>query len=329
MSGKNVRFGGISLVLQQIQIVKIEAKKIGQFSGNEGGIYALSGGEETFTVYSCGSGKLIRKWNIRDTTAEDFALRFPMSLYSVYFEQHNNYLVCGTSDGNLVFLNLADKSLHKEIKLSQAALFDIQHSKHNNLYCVACGDGLLVFIDSVQLEVKLSVKLCTEKIRSLDINGEQTELAVACGDGSFRIFDLKTMQQKMKMEAHRFSANSIKFHANGTHLISGGKDAFLKIWKRSADLKYELVTEIPAHNYAIYSIAFHPNKKIFATASRDKTIKIWDAETFDFLLRISKENEDAHVNSVNKILWTNYNNYLVSAGDDRAIMVWEISEVEK
>jgi len=33
---------------------------------------------------------------------------------------------------------------------------------------------------------------------------------------------------------------------------------------------------------------------------------------------------DVHQNSVNKLIWSTYNNYLISAGDDRAIMIWEI-----
>ena len=309
--------------------MEIQAKKISQFTGNEGGIYALCGGRENFTMFSCGSGKLIRKWNIKAASAYDFALRFPMSLYSILCIKEKNWLLCGTSDGTLVCLNLADKSLLQEIKLSQAALFDIKFSKANNLICVASGDGILFFIDATNFEIKSSTKLCQEKVRNMDLNQAESELALACGDGSLRIFDLLTLKEKIKLEAHRFSANSIKFHPNGKHLISGGKDALLKIWERTRDENYQLQQEIPAHNYAIYSIDFHPEQKYFATASRDKTIKIWDAQTFEFLLRISKENQDAHVNSVNKIHWSTYNNYLVSTGDDRAIMVWDIAEIEE
>ena len=107
---------------------------------------------------------------------------------------------------------------------------------------------------------------------------------------------------------------------------------------------------IPAHNYAIYSIVFSPDGKYFATASRDKTIKIWDANNLNVLSRINKESFDGHINSVNKLMWTTspksspresvlsrdqkglsnspagvVGSYLISASDDRKVMVWEIA----
>ena len=121
--------------------------------------------------------------------------------------------------------------------------------------------------------------------------------------------------------AHQFSANVATYSPDGTLLLSGGRDAHLNIWDAKS---YTLIKSIPAHNFAIYDIVFSPDAKLFATASRDKTIKIWDAETFELLVRIDKEKWDGHLNSVNKLLWSSYNNYLISTGDDRSIMVWDV-----
>lgn len=88
-----------------------------------------------------------------------------------------------------------------------------------------------------------------------------------------------------------------------------------------------IIKSIPAHEWAIYDIAYSPNSKLFATASRDKTIKIWDSKTFELLKVINKEKDRGHLNSVNKLIWSTYNNYLISAGDDRAIIIWEINPI--
>lgn len=114
----------------------------------------------------------------------------------------------------------------------------------------------------------------------------------------------------------------MRFSPDGKFLLTGGKDAHLNIWQVG---HYDKIKSIPAHDWAIYDIAYSPNSNLFATASRDKTLKIWDSKTFQLLKVINKEKYDGHQFSVNKLIWSTYNNYLISAGDDRAIIIWEIN----
>ncbi|MFT7151210.1 MAG: WD40 repeat protein, partial [Nonlabens sp.] len=60
------------------------------------------------------------------------------------------------------------------------------------------------------------------------------------------------------------------------------------------------------------------------TCSMDKSIKVWDAETFQLLKVIDKARHAGHGTSINKVLWTNFNNLLLSASDDRSISTWDI-----
>jgi WD40 repeat protein len=164
--------------------------------------------------------------------------------------------------------------------------------------------------------------LCDAKIRAVDYSKKHASIALACGDNAIRIFDSNTLELKHEWQAHEMSVNTVCFHPNGRWLLSGSRDAHLNVW--DLENNYELHKQIPAHNYAIYSIAFHPDGKLFATASRDKTIKIWDSENLEFLIRIDNEFHQGHLNSVNSLYWTNYNNFLVSGSDDRSIIVWKI-----
>ncbi|UPT65618.1 MAG: hypothetical protein M0D57_13875 [Sphingobacteriales bacterium JAD_PAG50586_3] len=126
------------------------------------------------------------------------------------------------------------------------------------------------------------------------------------------------MVETHRLEDHTMSANCVKYHPNGQFLLTGSRDAHLNIY----DVKgYNLIQSIPGHNFALYSIAFNANATLFATGSRDKTAKLWNAETFEVLQRLSKDTHNAHKNSVNKVLWVD--DYLVTTGDDRAILVWK------
>jgi WD40 repeat protein len=86
-----------------------------------------------------------------------------------------------------------------------------------------------------------------------------------------------------------------------------------------------LLRDIPAHNYHINDIKFNPSASLFATVSMDKTLKIWDSETLKLLKVVDRFKQDAHTNSVNKIIWLNENE-LITCGDDKLIFQWEIIE---
>ena len=64
---------------------------------------------------------------------------------------------------------------------------------------------------------------------------------------------------------------------------------------------------------------------MFATVSMDKTLKIWDAITFDLLKVVDKARNEAHVTSINKLIWLN-NSELLTGSDDKQIMHWLVED---
>jgi WD40 repeat protein len=72
------------------------------------------------------------------------------------------------------------------------------------------------------------------------------------------------------LEGHSLPITSLAFSPCGRYLLSGSRDAQLKVWDLST---FSLKENIPAHLFAIYDIEYSPNENYFATASRDKSIK--------------------------------------------------------
>ena len=70
------------------------------------------------------------------------------------------------------------------------------------------------------------------------------------------------------------------------------------------------------------NIDFNYTSSVIAIASGDSNIRIFDIRRLQ-----EKRNFVGHQNSVNKLIWSTYNNYLISAGDDRAIIIWEINPI--
>lgn len=299
----------------------LRIKKVISLTGHNGSLYALDKGISEHNFFSGSSDKFVALWNLRTFQLENFAASFPSPIYSICHIAEKNLLLVGTSAGSIHVLDLVKKEEIKILQHHTSAVFDIKYSLQTNCFYTAGGDGNFAICSLEILSLIKIKKLCDAKARSIDINYHASEIAVVCGDCNAYIFDLNTLETKNIFAAHQFSANAVRYTPDGKFLLTGGKDAHLNIWETQ---NYQLIKSIPAHNFAIYDIVFSPDASLFATASRDKTIKIWDTKTFDLLARINKENFDGHINSVNKLLWIPYNNYLISTGDDRAIMVWEV-----
>ena len=135
------------------------------------------------------------------------------------------------------------------------------------------------------------------------------------------IYDLEDYSPIKALIGHTMSVFSLQYSPTGDYLVSGARDAQVKIWDNKT---YSLIQNIPAHLFAVNHISFHPIQPYFATASMDKSIKIWDAVDFKLRKIISREKGYAgHVLSINKLAWNG--NQLLSAGDDKKVIIWDVS----
>lgn len=297
-------------------------KRIARLAGHGGGVYGLAEGQENYLVFSGSSDMMVGQWDLEQLAPSKFAANFTAIVYALCHVKERGLLLAGTYKGSIHVIDLAAKREIKILQHHQGPVFDIQYSLKNDCFFSAGGDGQLAVSSLSDLSLRAIRKLCDEKVRSIAFNKEHSLAAVASGDGMVRIFDAAALEEIKAFKAHHLSANAVAWHPSKELLLTGGRDAHLNIWDVKND--FSLARSVPAHNFAIYSIVFSPDGKLFATASRDKTIKLWNADDLGFLLRINKEKYDGHTHSVNRLLWSNYNNYLISASDDRSVMVWKI-----
>ncbi|SHL08102.1 WD40 repeat domain-containing protein [Flavobacterium xanthum] len=308
--------------METIKKINIGIKHIATLTGHSGCVYAMDKGISDNTVFTAGSDMFIALWNLETLQAEKFSASLPAAVYAICHIPEKKLLLAGTTTGSIHILDLEKKEEKKMLQHHTAPIFDIKYSLETNCFYTAGGDGNFAVCSLDTLSLIKMKKLSKEKVRSIDFNYTTSEIAVALGDCNILVFDLHTLDYKKDFIGHGLASNVVRYSPDGKFLLTGGRDAHLNIWQVG---NYDLLKSIPAHNWAIYDIVFSPDATLFATASRDKTIKIWDAKTFQLLKRITKENFDAHTHSVNKLIWSTYNNYLVSVGDDRLVMVREVN----
>ena len=304
---------------------KTKATLINNFEGHKGAIYTLECGSKPHLFYSGSFDNMVVEWDLTKPQKNRAIAKLPEKAFSLKYVHEKKLLLIGNFSGGVHVIDLETNKETKLLKYHKAIIFDIQYVPEKQWFYVMSADGSYSVWDINNYDLITTQKLGEQKLRSIDFCKSRNEAAIGYGDGTIRIIDIDTFKEKNVLKGHmeNFSVSTVKFDPTGNYLLSGSRDAHLNIWDINND--YKLIERIPAHYYAIYSIVFSPDGKLFATGSRDKTIKIWNPKKSKPLLTINLENHQGHTHSVNKLIWSNYNDYLISTGDDCAIKVWEIS----
>ena len=242
-------------------------------------------------------------------------------IFSLCYLAEANKVVAGNMNGGVHWVDLSNPTETKNVLHHQKGVFAMQQIGHYLL--TAGGAGMLTRWDIAQQRTIESLHLSNQSLRCIAYASSRKELAVGASDHNIYLLDADTLEIKQIIKsAHKNSVFTIKYSPDERFLISGGRDAHLRVRDLQKDGQ-EISTQ-PAHWYTINDLVFHPKAPIFATASRDKTIKIWDADTYQLLKVIETVRDQGHLNSVNRLFWSTFNDYLVSCGDDRSIIIWDI-----
>ncbi|MBR9920745.1 MAG: hypothetical protein GYB31_07880 [Bacteroidetes bacterium] len=291
-----------------------------RLTGHNASIYALSPGETPREFYSAAGDGWIVHWDLNDPELGRLVAEAPEQIFSLCYLPGKNEIVAGTMNGLLNWVDLDDPDNTKRIDFHKNGIFDIRFFE-NTLYTLG-GDGLLTAWDPESKRPLESLKLSGERLRCIDYSKERNELAVGASDGNIYLLDQASLNLRDTIgKAHELSAFTLVYTPNGKGLVSGGRDAMLKKWSLENSIKN--THEIPAHQYTINMLAIDPGGRMLATGSRDRNIRIWDLEAMTLLKQLEAGRDKGHINSVNRLLWTSYQDLLISASDDQTMIVWE------
>jgi WD40 repeat protein len=299
---------------------RFDVQKVSSLKGHRDSVFAIDIYKEPHLIFSAGADGIVALWDISQDDIGKIIAKIPASVYSIrYLPEENDLLVAQNFDG-LHLIDLDHNQEKASVQLTKSYIFDVQVS--GDLIFIAEGQGRVLMLRRSDLKVLHYWDETDKSARSLSIHDNR--LSVGYSDNSIRVFDLVTLKKTGEWRAHENSVFKVIHGPDGV-LMSASRDAHLKFWNHDG----EEIESIVAHMYAINDICFSPDSLLFATCSMDKSIKLWDYKKRKLLKVIDKARHAGHGTSVNKLLWTTFNNYIVSCSDDRTLSVWDINQSEK
>jgi WD40 repeat protein len=292
------------------------------FNGHQNPVYALANSDKKGIFFSAGNDKGVVEWSLKKMAFVMIKMPVQSSVYAMH--NYNNRLYVGERSGAINVYDFIEQKIIARFTAHLKSIFDIQTVKSKNELITSSEDGTVAIWSLNDFKTIYKFQVAYDTIRCMAISPDETEIAFGCKDHTIKIYNLEDYSLKETLSGHKFAVTSLAYHPEGKYLISGSRDAQLKIWSLP---NYEELQTIPAHLFSIYSINFHPTLPYFATCSQDKSIKVWDAENFKLYKILSLDKSgNGHSHSINKVIWSNDGQYLISTGDDRQVIVWKMED---
>jgi WD40 repeat protein len=302
------------------KILNIQVTRIHSFTGHRDSVYALQPSDQSHLFFSGGGDGMLVRWDLQNKNDGELIAKLPNSIYALLHLPKEELIVIGQNFSGIHLIDYQSKKEVASLQITSSYIFDIQ--SFENKLVVATGDGTIVVIDLKKWTIDKRISVSEKSARTLAINKTTGEMAVGYSDYFIRVFSLDDYNLKHEFKAHQNSVFTVNYSPDQSLLFSGSRDARLKVWDAKSD--YVLAEEVAAHMYAINHLVFSPDRKYLCTASMDKSIKVWGASDLKLLKVIDKGRHAGHGTSVNKLLWTSFNDQLVSASDDRTISAWDL-----
>lgn len=299
----------------------ITVERKAELSGHQNPIYTVENSQKEHIFFTGGNDKGVVEWNIKTNSFVKVLMPVRSSVYSLHSPSFLNVVAVGERSGQVSIFDFEEQKVTHILEHHKLPVFDICSIPSKRELLVSSEDGTVsVWNDSFEFVYQFRVS--EETVRVMAVSPDEKYIAFGCKDNLIRIYNLDDYSLASNLAAHTRPVTSLQFSPDGTKLLSGGRDAALNIWNTNDFTHHQSVA---AHMFTIYDIKYHPSKPFFATASRDKSIKIWGADDLKLYKIISRERGfDSHILSINKIVWSRYNENLVSIGDDKLVLVWDI-----
>ncbi|KAG8992071.1 hypothetical protein FRB95_004072 [Tulasnella sp. JGI-2019a] len=178
-------------------------------------------------------------------------------------------------------------------------------------------------------------------VRGVAIHPTRPLLVSGGDDYKVKVWDLRPQSRKclFTLHGHLDYVRTVMFHHEMPWIISASDDQTIRIWNSTSRNCIAILT---GHSHYIMSAQFHPKEDLVVSASMDQTVRVWDIsglrkgtpqaqpgsfDTFDSFSTV-KYVLEGHDRGVNYAAFHPSLPLIVSAGDDRQVKLWRMSDTK-
>ncbi|SPQ25812.1 37d74b9f-87d7-446f-90ff-5b8a2ebbc34f [Thermothielavioides terrestris] len=189
-------------------------------------------------------------------------------------------------------------------------------------------------------------------VRGVDFHKTQPLFVSGGDDYKIKVWSLQTRRCLFTLNGHLDYVRTVFFHHELPWIVSASDDQTVRIWNWQ---NRSLLCTMTGHNHYAMCAQFHPTQDLVVSASLDQSVRVWDISglrkkhsaptSMSFEDQVSRANAnqtdmfgntdavvkfvlEGHDRGVNWVAFHPTMPLIVSAGDDRLIKLWRMSETK-
>ncbi|CZT14639.1 probable COP1-coatomer complex alpha chain of secretory pathway vesicles [Ramularia collo-cygni] len=189
-------------------------------------------------------------------------------------------------------------------------------------------------------------------VRGIDFHKTQPLFVSGGDDYKIKVWSYQTRRCLFTLNGHLDYVRTVFFHHELPWIISSSDDQTIRIWNWQ---NRSLICTMTGHNHYTMCAQFHPKEDLVVSASLDQSVRVWDISglrkkhsaptSMSFEDQIARANQnqadmfgntdavvkfvlEGHDRGVNWVAFHPTLPLIVSAGDDRLVKLWRMSETK-
>ncbi|KAI4659162.1 uncharacterized protein J4E78_005586 [Alternaria triticimaculans] len=186
-------------------------------------------------------------------------------------------------------------------------------------------------------------------VRGVDFHKTQPLFVSGGDDYKIKVWSYQTRRCLFTLNGHLDYVRTVFFHHELPWILSSSDDQTIRIWN------WQNLCTMTGHNHYTMCAQFHPKEDLIVSASLDQSVRVWDisglrkkhsapqAMSFEDQMARANQNQadmfgntdavvkfvlEGHDRGVNWVAFHPTLPLIVSAGDDRLVKLWRMSETK-
>ncbi|CAM1503670.1 Fc.00g012610.m01.CDS01 [Cosmosporella sp. VM-42] len=189
-------------------------------------------------------------------------------------------------------------------------------------------------------------------VRGVDFHKTQPLFVSGGDDYKIKVWSYQTRRCLFTLNGHLDYVRTVFFHHELPWILSSSDDQTIRIWNWQ---NRSLICTMTGHNHYTMCAQFHPKEDLVVSASLDQSVRVWDISglrkkhsaptsmSFEDQMARANQNQtdmfgntdavvkfvlEGHDRGVNWVAFHPTMPLIVSAGDDRLVKLWRMSETK-